>query len=143
MNQQFKLYPSIHLTVMLCLVHGAALAVLPLLALSGWCIWLLALMVVSSLAYHLWRDAWLRAPGSCSELRVEEGGDAVLVLRNGEQLRGAIARGSLVTPYLTVLRIVMPHRRVMRGVAILSDSMDRNAFRQLRVWLKWGRQEAA
>ena len=140
MRQHFKFHPSLYLALMLCCVHGAVLATLPLLALPAWSRLLLAGLVLLSLVYRLWRDACLRAPDSCRELLLQEGG-AVLTLRNGKLLRGAVAQDSLVTPYLTVLIITLPSRHVRRGVTVLPDSLDGEAFRQLRLWLKWKRQE--
>lgn len=141
MSQHFKLGRSIYLIVMLGLAHGAFLMALPLLALPIWGRLVLAAMVLSSLAYFLWRDAWLAAPDSCIEL-VAGGEGVMLVLRNGARLRGRISKSSLVTPYLTVLNVSLPQRKGMRSVLILPDSMARDSFRRLRVWLKWGAQDA-
>jgi toxin CptA len=141
MSQHFKFSPSFHLAVMLCMAHGAFLMVLPLLALPFWSRLMLAAVALFSLAYYLRRDAWLRAPYSCVELALE-GSDAVLKLRNGVQLRGGIAHGSLVTPYLTMLNVSLPEWHRTRSVIILPDSMAKDSFRQLRVWLRWGGQGA-
>lgn len=141
MDQHFKLGRSVYLAVMLVLAHGAVLVLLPLLELPLWSRLALAVTVAFSLAYFLWRDAWLAAPDSCTELVVSKEG-IMLTLRNGVQLRGRISASSLVTPYLTVLNLSLSQRRGMHSVLILPDSMAKDAFRQLRVWLKWGAQDA-
>lgn len=121
---------------MLGVAHGALLLLLLMLPL--WTRLMLAALVLSSLVYYLRRDAWLRAPDSCIGL-VLQGDDAILNLRNGAQLRGEIAPDSLVTPLLTVLNVSLPELRATRSVVMLPDSMAADVFRQLRVWLKWGR----
>ena len=141
MNQHFKLGRSIYQAIMLSLGHGAFLMVLPLLVLPVWSRLGLAVIVLSSLAYFLWRDVWLAAPDSCTELVMDREG-VMLVLRNGTHLHGGISENSLVTPYLTVLNVSLSQRKGMRSVLILPDSMARDAFRRLRVWLKWGTQDA-
>ena len=101
---------------------------------------MLAVVVTFSLAFHLKQDAFLAMPDSCREL-VLEGQHAIVTLNNNVQLQGSIARGSLVAPWLTVLHISLPERRGMYSVIILPDSLDAQAFRQLRVWLRWGVQD--
>jgi len=141
MNQHFSFSPSIYLAAMLCIAHGAFLMVLPLLDLPVWSRLVLASVVLSSLVYYLRREVWLQAPSSCVELTLEENA-ALLTLRDGRQLHGEIARGSLATPYLAVLNVSLPQRQRMRSLTILPDSLATDSFRQLRVWLKWGDQVA-
>ena len=138
MSRHFEFNPSHYLAALLLLVHGACLVVLPLLALPRWSVAALMAIVAGSLAYHLWRDAWLRAPDSCIALLLERN-DAVLTLRDGNQLRGRVEQG-LVTPMLTVLNVLPDGARATRSLVILPDSLSAEAFRQLRVLLRWGRQ---
>jgi hypothetical protein len=141
MSQHFKFGRSVYLAAMLCLAHVTFLIFLPLLALSAWSRLALAAMVLCSLVYYLRHEVWLAAPSSCTGL-VLDGENAVLVLRNGSHLRGRIAGGSLVTPWLAVLNVSLLQRKGTRSVLILPASMAKDAFRQLRVWLKWGAQDA-
>ena len=140
MSRHFECKPSRYLAVMLGAAHAACLAVLPLLALPLWAGSLLAVLLSFSLFYHLWRDAWLRAPDSCSALVLKEN-DAVLVLRDGRLQHGRVVHG-MVTPLLTVLSFLPRGSRVARGLVVLPDGMSPEAYRQLRVWLRWGVQGA-
>lgn len=140
MNQHFQFRPSPYLAAALGLGHGAVLAALPLLALPAWAVAALSLAICSSLAYHWLRDAWLRLPDSCTEASF--GDEALLTLRSGKQLRGRLADDALVTPYLTVLTITLDDPRGARSLVVLPDSLDAEAFRQLRLGLKWGNQSA-
>lgn len=100
----------------------------------------LALSTVALLwgGYHLSLDAQLRMPHSCVAFRLEEGGDAVLVLRNGGHVPCKLSADSLVTPYLVILNVALSERRSGRSVLILPDSMGKDRYRRLRVALKWG-----
>ncbi|CAH1091075.1 protein YgfX [Candidatus Nitrotoga sp. 1052] len=136
MQRQFNLQPSIYFTIALVASHGAALAVLAPLSLSLWARTLLALLVLISLLYHVWQDAWLLALSSNKTLLLD--GDMVLlVARNGDQVTARVLADSLVTPFITVLNVLPQGAYLARSIIILPDSLDAESFRQLRVWLKW------
>jgi toxin CptA len=141
MSQHFQFKPSRYLAVLLGIAHGSVLGILPWLSLPFWARLLLAAVLLGSLGYYLWREAGLRAADSCIGL-VYATEAVTLQLCNGEQVGGKIAPDSLVTPLLTVLRIVPEAGGGTRSVVLLADSMDREAFRQLRVRLQWGAQDA-
>lgn len=137
MQRQFNLHPSIYFTIALVASHGAALAVLVPLALPLWAKILLASLVLTSMLYHIWHDAWLLALSSNKTLLLD--GDMILlVARNGDQVTARVLADSLVTPFLTVLNVLPQGRHLARSVIILPDSLDVEAFRQLRVLLRWG-----
>ncbi|MCX7195896.1 MAG: hypothetical protein NTV37_08475 [Proteobacteria bacterium] len=137
MQRQFNLQPSIYFTIALVASHGVALAVLVPLALPLWARILLALLVIISLLYHVWHDAWLIALSSNKTLQLD--GDMILlVARNGDQVTARVLADSLVTPYITVLNVLPQGSYLARSVIILPDSLDAESFRQLRVWLRWG-----
>lgn len=137
MQRQFNLQPSTYFTIALVVSHGAALAVLVPLALPLWARILLALLVLVSLLYHVWHDAWLLALSSNKTLMLD--GDMILlVARNGDQVTARVLTDSLVTPFITVLNVLPQGAYLARSVIILPDSLDSESFRQLRVWLRWG-----
>lgn len=138
MQRQFNLQPSIYFTIALVASHGAALAVLaPLAFLPLWARTQLALLVLVSLLYHVWHDAWLLALSSNKTLLLD--GDMILlVARNGDQVTARVLADSLVTPFITVLNVLPQGTYLARSVIILPDSLDAESFRQLRVWLRWG-----
>jgi len=137
MQLQFNLQPSIYFTIALVASHGVALAVLAPLALPLWARILMALLVLVSLLYHVWHDAWLLALSSNKTLMLD--GDMILlVARNGDQVTARVLADSLVTPFITVLNVLPQGAYLARSVIILPDSLDSESFRQLRVWLRWG-----
>ena len=137
MQRQFNLQPSMYFTIALVASHGAALAVLASLVLPLWAKILLASLVLVSLLYHIWHDAWLLALSSNKTLLLD--GDMILlVARNGDKVTARVLADSLVTPYITVLNVLPQGSHLARSVIILPDSLDAESFRQLRVWLRWG-----
>lgn len=138
MQRQFNLKPSIFLAIALGASHVAVLGILTLLALPLLVRAGLALAVLVSLIYHLWHDAWLLARSSNQTLLLE--GDKVqLITRNGDQIAARVLDDSLVTPFMTVLNLLPQGAYLARSVIIMPDSLDAESFRQLRVWLRWGR----
>lgn len=137
MQRQFVLQPSFYLAALLSAAHGITLAALLPLALPVWVKAALAFIILFSLAYHLWRDAWLAAPSSTRSLTLDE--DQIkLSMRDGRQVTGAVAHDSMITPFITVLNVLPQGARLAHSVIILPDSLDAESFRQLRVYLKWG-----
>lgn len=122
-------------------VHGlAALAVMlldapPPLPQLG------VLALGASLAWSLWprRLPELRCGGEArereaiSELRLRPAGDATQAWQHVQRWETA-----LLTPWLVLLRVQPPGARRARTLAILPDSLPPEAFRRLRVWLRWG-----
>ncbi len=140
MPRQFEFRPSRRLAALLIAAHGAALAVLPLLALPFWAALVLALLLVLSLLHLVRRDAWLTLPSSCIGLTQEDDGRILLLRRDGSRVPCRILRDSVVTPSLTVLNVRPEGAYLARGAVILSDRMEKEPFRRLRVWLKQGDQ---
>ena len=136
MQRQFNLQPSIYFTIALVVSHGIALAVLVPITLPLWARILLAALVLVSMLYHLWHDAWLLALSSNKTLLLD-GDSVLLVARNGDQVTARILADSLVTPFISVLNVLPQGAYLARSIIILPDSLDAESFRQLRVWLKW------
>jgi len=136
MRQQIDINPSFYLAILLMAAHCAAAAAL-WFVLPPWALLTLACVLGFSLLYYLLRDAWLRLPGSCIALVVDEG--LVVLLRgNGSRTECRVMSGSLVTPALTVLTVLPQGARLARSIVLLPDSVDPESFRRLRVWLRWG-----
>jgi toxin CptA len=137
MQRHYPFRPSRYLAALLIIAHSTTLAALILLPLPLWTIASLAMLILFSMAYHVWRDAWLAAPSSAVALKLEDE-HAVLTTRAGGQVEGTLLADSFVTPWLTVLNVLPQDARIARSIVILPDTLDAESFRQLRVWLKWG-----
>ncbi len=64
-----------------------------------------------------------------------------MTYQNGSQVEVMVLASSFVTAYLTILNLrdLQTNRRV--HLLLLPDNTDAEAFRQLRVWLRWGHDE--
>jgi toxin CptA len=138
MQRYFTLRPSRLLALSIVLLCSASLAALWSLSLPVMGLLVLTVAVLWWGGYRLALDANLRLRHSCVALRLEEGEDLALVLRNGRHLPCRVARDSLVTPWLVMLNVASSEPRGGRSVVILPDAMGAQSFRRLRVALRWG-----
>ena len=137
MRQRFEFRPSRQLAGALVGVHGlACLALLPL-TFPLWAKVALSAVLMLSLAYHLWRYAWLGAAQAIIGL-VVEGEQVHLLRRDGAERLTRVLQDSLVMPMLSVLNVLPEGARRACSVVILADSLDAESYRKLRVWLRWG-----
>jgi hypothetical protein len=127
------IHPSPRLAILLSLMHllaafAAYAAPLPV----SFGLWLAASV---SLAYHLARDALLLSPASWCSLTVADG-QATVVTRGGTELAGAVAGGSVATPFFVVLRFTPEGGRGSVARAIFPDALENDAYRELCVRLR-------
>jgi toxin CptA len=137
-QRSYTLRPSRILALLLGFLSCLVLIVLWQMMLPLWLMIGLMLVVVVWAGYHLTLDAKLRLPHACVAFRLEEGGEIMLILRNGLHVPCTLRTDSLVTPYLVILNASMIDQHGERNVVIAPDSMNTENFRRLRVALKWG-----
>lgn len=82
------------------------------------------------------RDASLRMSQSCVAFRLEAEKKITLFLRNGHHVTGALSSRSFVIASLVIL-VLRYNERATRTVLVMPDAMSADAFRRLRVALKW------
>jgi hypothetical protein len=83
------------------------------------------------------RVALRRSASAVRALIVRDSGEIVLFLGEGRSVAGRVRDGSFVAPYLTCIRWRAPGHRFDRTVLVLPDMTGREAFRRLRVLLRW------
>ncbi|MEO8767848.1 MAG: protein YgfX [Nitrosospira sp.] len=150
-----QLKPSMRLAVMLSLAHFSAIGLLWPLMLPATVKLTGSVILALSLFFYLRRYALLRSPESVVGLKLSDEMACTLELRSGERITCTLLGSSFVAPYLTVLELKpqklrellqslippvspKPLRRFFpRSVVILSDGIDTEKFRQLRVLLRW------
>lgn len=136
MQNNFSLNPSRVFAVLLLAIHLFSLAAVMLLPLPLWAKAGVVVCLVFSLIYYLRRDAWLSLPSSCVAFRLQES-HIVLIAKNGQEWSGTLLHGSVVTPFMTLLRMAPQDARLARSVVIFSDAIAPESFRMLRVALRW------
>lgn len=99
----------------------------------------LAVLVIASSTYHV-LDASLQLSWSLVGLELNSKGELHLRRRDGKKESATVLPDTVVLPYLTILNLKIDNSRWHRHVLITPDRVEIDAFRQLRVWLRWGRQ---
>lgn len=100
----------------------------------------LCLAVLLATSYHIADKALLRMPWSCTGLVLDTKGELNVSTRAGDEHKITVLGSSFVASYLTVLNYRVSGKYWQRSLVILPDHVDADAFRQLRVWLRWSRQ---
>jgi toxin CptA len=115
----------------------AALTVLPL-DVALWIQLALAVAVGISLTRALWRFAFLRSRYAFLAVEFLCDGKVSALTRDGEWRDALLLHSTYVSPLLTVLNVRVPGRRFVWHVLLVPDNCDLEAFRRIRVWLRWG-----
>lgn len=134
LQRHFPLRASSTLAVLLMLLFVCVL-VLAFLPESMWSSIVLGGVMSVAFAYVGARDARLLLVHSVVAFRLERENGITLIYRNGRHARGIISSDSLVTPFLILLRVSCEMGD--RNVVVMPDSMRGEAFRRLRVQLRW------
>ena len=129
-----SLRPSISLAAILSTAHLGAISLILVLPISERLP--LVMLLAFSMAYSILRYALIQLPDSIVFLKLEEK-SCTFSMRSGGEKICAFHGSSYVSPYLTVLNLKEEGKRLMKSVVILPDAIDREEFRQLRVWLRW------
>ncbi|WMJ07360.1 protein YgfX [Nitrosomonas sp. sh817] len=129
--------PSYLLAAILIIAHTATACVLWTLALS----WILKsmtiILIIISLIHYVRKDALLMANNAVTELVLTENSQCVATMRSNKKIVCNILNNSFVSPYLSVLILQPEGNFFTDSITILPDGIDDEAFRQLRVWLRW------
>jgi toxin CptA len=122
---------------LLSVVHLAAFALIMTLVLPLWGIAFAALILSASAAHGIFLHALQRLPRSITGLEISD--NCKLMVRNagGVWQEAALLRSSFATPYLTIVNFRHPDERRTRSLVILSDRVQPDLFRRLRVLLRW------
>jgi toxin CptA len=99
--------------------------------------------VVIFTAFFIVREALLCLPRSLIAVNLDSKGEMTVVNGTGVEMAVAILPDSFVSAYLTVLNLKPVAGACRRSLILTTDRVDREAFRQLRVWLRWGNGEPA
>jgi toxin CptA len=107
----------------------------------------LALAIAAALLGHatgvILRVALLRGRDAIVALQAGRPDALPFQTRDGAWHEGRLLGSTYVAPFLTVINLEVPGRRRARHVVILPDAADPEAFRRLRVWLRWGLNAAS
>jgi toxin CptA len=131
--------PSRILATVLAVAHSAALAVMLIVTLPAWARLLMAAAIIASGAWSILRAALQRSRSAIVELEAGEGGRISCRTRDGRWREGQVLASSFVSPWLTVLNLRVAGAARATHLLILPDNLEKEAFRRLRVLLRWSR----
>jgi hypothetical protein len=97
----------------------------------------LAACIAASLVRSLRRHASLTTPSSIVSVTVLDDSTVVVDRRRGAARTAEVLGTSYVSSTLTVLNLKIVGRRLVEHVLVVPDNVDPEAFRQLRVVLRW------
>jgi len=138
-EQFYSLRGSRLLALSLMLCAGLNLILLFSLPLFPLWQWVGASAVLATAGFVLLRDAWQRLPQSCLRFGLDSNRRISLYLRGAETFSGRVEDNSFVCPQMILINLIGDGGKG-RSVVILSDSLDREEFRRLRVRLRWQTQ---
>jgi hypothetical protein len=98
--------------------------------------------VIAATIYFIAQDALLRLPWSLVAINLSSRGELSVTDVRGTRFTAAVLPGSFVAAYLSVLNFRlgsddMGTRLQRRNFILTSERVDQDAFRRLRVWLRW------
>jgi hypothetical protein len=134
--------PSKWLCVWIALVTIAAVA-LCAVYLPVWAALIAGLFAVGIAIYVTHRDALLTLPHSIVALRFGQSG-LHYQSRNGvwREAQGSDdLASSFVSRWLSIVAVSAANTVHRRHIVLMPDSLDHDVARQIRVWLKWSRNE--
>lgn len=85
--------------------------------------------------------AWLGLPWSYHMLELDAQGKLRLTRKDGTSVAASVLPDSFVGAYLLILNVKVSGSRWRRSLIVTWDRADTEPFRQLRVWLRWGRHD--
>jgi toxin CptA len=141
---QLDFKPStLYIALMLCFTGMTGLIVM-LVDLAWYWQLIIIVTLVASTVYAISMHGTLALPRSVVKLTVNAKHELHVVRKDGQRLLVQVEASSVVTPYLTILQltILQGHEKAWRNrqaIIVLPDNVEREAYRQLRVWLRWGK----
>jgi toxin CptA len=125
------------LAVILLLAHACAVSLVLMIELPQWLKVAAATALILQCAFLVHRRALLLDAQAVLALEVASDHRMNIQTRSGGWQACDVLGSTYVTPYLTIMNLQLAGERMAKHVVLLPDSLDRDDFRKLRVWLKW------
>lgn len=101
------------------------------------------LLIIASAVYSIRRYALVASAQSITHVSLNHESKLQLTLKDDTKFEAEVLDSSFIAAYLTVLNMkildMQSGRRI--NLILLSDNVETDSFRQLRVWLRWGREK--
>jgi len=140
---QLALRPSRALCAVLAVAHAAAAITVIPLDIPDWTRLVVLAAIAASLAHTIWRHALLRSRASIVAIDFFEDDHVVVQASDGSRHEARILGTSYVSPLLSAINLRLAGRTFARHVLIVPDNADVDAFRRVRVLLRWAYRKSA
>lgn len=137
---QLDLAPSANLVWMIALASLTACLVLLFLPLAAVLKALSVALIVAIAVYYIRQHGALTLPRSIVRLTLNPETGLLVMEKSGMSYQVTVLPSSFVAPYLTVLNLQATETGRRFSLILLTDNTEPEGFRQLRVWLRWGRE---
>lgn len=127
-----RLRPSRQLALALLTAHLLALVTIGIIPIAVWARAIMFLLVGMSL-WHMTRK--LYGDERIVRLSLETQGIMAFTRFNEKTTTATVLRQSTVTPWLSVILLKLAER--LEAVVIMPDSLSKQDYRCLRLWLRW------
>jgi len=131
------LHRSKRMAAALCAAHAVAAAALWASQLAWWMSAIGTAAIAGSAVWTVRRHAFRTAASALVELELYEDCTLSACTVDGRWLQYRMVGSSFLSRVLTVLNLRAEDAWIVRSVLISADGVDRDAFRRLRVWLRW------
>lgn len=106
----------------------------------------MVLVIMTISVYTILHHGLLCMPGSIISVQVNIKNELYVIRKDGRKFKVIVAANTTVTPYLVVMNFnevnaALYQRIFNQALIVLFDSTDSEAFRQLRVWLRWANMD--
>lgn len=137
------LQPTYLLAILLAVAAFTACGVVQYLPIWLAIKWVMMVLMLISAWFYIAQEALLLLPWSFIRMEINAGNALLLTRRDGTVSCVDLMPNGFVTAYLTVLNVKYSDSRWRRSLILSPDRVDAQAFRRLRVWLRWGSLEPA
>lgn len=129
--------PSLRAAALLAALGGASLALMTLIPMGVWMRMALGSAILLSTLDAIRVAALRLGPRGVRAFRLERSGSLRVRDAAGREREGRVREGSFVAPWLTLVRWRPEGARRDRTFLLLPGMLDDEAFRRLRVLLRW------
>lgn len=136
-----SLGPSPTLVTLLCVAHGVAAAVPWMVAVPWWLAAPTSAAILGLGGVAVARDALRQLPSSVVLIELQADGEGRIALRSGQTDRVRLGTDATVVPIAVVMNPVTAAGHTY-GVVVTRDACSREAFRRLKVFLRWQMRSA-
>lgn len=130
---QGTLRSSRYYTILLLGLHLGSLAIVYVLAVGLTPQWILGALIVASGIYSWQRNGTFAR----QQLMLSQQHGIALIKPDGVQRSGELVRGGFNSPWIVILAVQIQDAPYKTYMVIFRDALDEEAFRQLRVYLRF------